>query len=145
MSVEEYIAENRPFYHITLEDNVASILAEGLNVGYTQSYHGICVIRECQDIEILIHEIIDCELHTCNVPDDSLFCVIKLTPEKHGITEDDVAPDPIQEVTAPLYNYICKDRIEVDDSDIIMRNIKFGLYRGEEIEVQALTDYQRYV
>lgn len=28
---------------------------------------------------------------------------------------------------------------------LINPNIKFGLYRGEEIEVQALTDYQRYV
>lgn len=139
MSVEEYISQNQPFYHITKMESLDSILHEGLLRCKTK--RGICVVRS--DADDVVYEIIDRQLHTLNVDDQTTFALIKLTPQKHGIQFSEVIEHPNDEVAAPLYNFIKKEIITISEDDIVRRDIPIGKWRETTTELVKLTDYSR--
>ena len=136
MTAVEYINQNLPFYHITPAPNKDFILREGLRAGRCG---GICVVRS--DNPEIWKEIINGQL-TSN---DRYFMIIKLTPQKHNIVFEEVAPDSAEEDgMGPLQNYILKDRIVIDQSDIIDDDFDKG-HRPDYNDivglVESLTDY----
>lgn len=137
MSVKEYINLDLPFFHITKMDTLDSILNEGLL--REKTVRGICVVRS--DADDIISEIIDCQLYTLDVERETKFALIKLTPSKHQIHTDEVIMHPNNEPAAPLYNFINKGKIEIEDDDIIRRDIPIGNFREVRTQVTALTDY----
>lgn len=143
MTISEYIDRNLPFYHIAKMENKESILRDGLLSSCSNTRNGICVFRECVQKDILMHKIVDTELHTFDVPNDTLFMLIKLEPSRHRINTSEVSKDPTGEDTVALYNYICKDRIPIHPSDIILEGISIGGYNGEQIQAEALDGYFR--
>ena len=145
MTVDEYINNNLPFYHVTAMSNLDSIKLEGLKTSCSGSRAGICVIRS--DNERLIYEIIDCYLHTLDVLDDTCYALIKIIPNKHNITSDVVAPDPIDEPRAKCYNYLCVTSIKVTEEDIVRKEIPIGEYskcKGEETDVCECIELENY-
>ena len=112
MSIQEYIENNLPFYHITKESNIQSILDFGLKKGR----YGICVVRNIN------YGILDEIIRQINTDGVRYFAVIEILPQKHDITADMVCEDGVDEPTAPLHNYIVKDEIAIKEEDIIIRN-----------------------
>ena len=141
MSIDEYIAKDFPFYHIAKMENLESIKRSGLLKSKSKSRNAICVVRTSDDD--IINEIIDCQLHTIDEPDNTLYALIKIIPKKHGITADVVSQDPIDEENSSLYNYLCVDSIAVQESDIIKINMPIGRFRGYKClkDVVSLTNY----
>lgn len=124
MKIEEYINKNYPFYHITPMDNLESIKRNGLLRSESTTRNGICVVRTNDDD--IINEIIDTQLNKIDTPEGTLYALIKLSPLKHKISADIVTADPIEEKNNKLYNYLCMDIHNIDDSDIIRTNIPIG-------------------
>lgn len=141
MKVDIYIRNNFPFYHLTKMDNLEYIMYYGLRKSMSKSRSGICVVRTLD--EDVINEIIDCQLHTLCEGDDTSYALLKITPKKHGITADVVAPDPISERNNSLYNYLCVDTITIDESDVIKRDLKPGRVCNAKIlkDIIELEDY----
>ncbi len=85
--------------------------------------------------------VIQTQLGLCE--DDSCI-IIKLTPRKHQISVNDIAPDSVNESTAPLHNYICKENIQITEEDIVCENYKCGnLDNLPQTIITPLTDYHR--
>lgn len=139
MTVQNYIEQNRPFFHITKMDNIESILANGLQRRFSHSRNGICVVRT--DAEDIINEIIDSQLYDMETDPNTKYCLIKILPNKHGITVSDVAEDPINEKMRHAYNYLCKDIIMIDEEDIVKRDLSIGNFRECVNEVDPLEYY----
>ena len=139
MTVQGYIENNFPFYHITRMTYLCSILDKGLLRNMTK--RGICVVRS--DAEDVIYEISDRQLHTLDVDDITTFALIKLSPQKHGIMASEVIEHPNDEVAAPLYNFIDKEIIRIAEDDIVRRDIPIGKWRETKTEIVELTDYCR--
>lgn len=119
MTAREYIEQDLPFYHITPSDNRDSILVHGLRA---KRCNGICVVRS--DYQKIWKEIINGQL---NYPAQH-YLVIKLTPRKHNIRYEEVALDSTEEDgTGPLQNYIVKERIMIDESDIVENSFDRGI------------------
>jgi len=117
MSVEEYINQNLPFYHITPSSNIESILKNGIEA---RRCDAICVIRS--NSHEVWKEIIHGQL---KYSDD--YAIIKIEPQKHSIMIGEVAPDSTEEDgTGPLQNYIVKSNIKVDIDDFV----EMHFYRG---------------
>ena len=137
MSIQEYIYNNCPFYHVTKESNIQSILRYGLK---KKGQNAICVVRS-KDTCIL-----DEIIQQINTDGTQHFAVIELLPQKHGITADIVCEDGIDEPTAPLQNYIVKDVITIEEKDIIIRNYGANKYNGsinkDIIAEMRLTGYK---
>ena len=71
------------------------------------------------------------------------FNVIKLSPLKHNIDACDVAPDTVNEETAPLHNYIVKD-IKIDEADIIDTICTYEKYvKIDKSKIVHLKEYKR--
>ena len=141
MTVREYVDGNNPFYHITNMDNLNSIREGGLLASSNPgSRHGICVVRSMEDD--IINEIIDRQLSTL-MEERQSYAIIRLLPKNHDIATNEVSKDPINEVIAPMCNYICKEHIPIQDVDIIKRDIQAGLWRETTTEIIELTEYQR--
>ena len=121
MTIQDFIRDDCPFFHITGVSKLPSILSDGLKA---KRCNAICVVRS-QDRNVL-NEI--CR-QVCNTGKDRLFAVIKLTPSKHGITADMISEDSVSEITAPLHNYIHKSVIPISEEDVIINNLTI-----EEIE-----------
>ena len=132
MSVDEYITNDFPFYHITKMENLESIKQEGLLRSKSITRDGICVVRT--NNEDIINEIIDTQLHTVGVPDDTLYAIIKIVPSKHNISACMVTPDAVEEPNASLYNYLCVDCIKVSEEDIIRKNIPIGNFKENGLQ-----------
>ena len=124
MSIDEYISQNHPFYHITPMKNLKSILQGGICKSKSKTRDGICVVRTSDDD--IIHEIIDTQLQEIDCQEEQLFALIRLCPEKHHITAADVTEDPIQEGNKCLYNYLDIDVIHIDEDDIVRKDLKVG-------------------
>lgn len=62
MSIDEYISQNHPFYHITPVKNLEYILQEGICKSKSKTRDGICVVRTSDDD--IINEIIDTQLQS---------------------------------------------------------------------------------
>ena len=124
MKIEEFISKNYPFYHITPMENLDSIKRDGLLLSKSDTMEGICVVRTSEDD--IINEIIDTQLNKIGTPEGTLYALIKLRPSKHKITADVVTADPIEEKNNKLYNYLCMDIHNIDDSDIIRTNLPIG-------------------
>lgn len=137
MTVQEYIENDHPFYHITRMNYLCSILEEGLLRNKTK--RGICVVRS--DEEDVLYEIIDRQLHTLDVNDLTTFALIRLTPQRHGILASEVIEHPNDEVAAPLYNFIDKKVIKITEDDIVRRDMQIGKWRETKTDVVGLTDY----
>lgn len=138
MTVQEYIDNNLPFYHITNMESLDSVLQEGLLRSRKSGVRfGICVVRS--DADDIISEIIDCQLQEDGT---ELYALISLFPEKHNISAADISRDPINEAIGPMCNYIIKEPILIGEEDIIKRNIPVGLYRERRTEIETLTNYQ---
>ena len=139
MSVDEYINQNLPFYHITKTESLDTILQEGLL--RCKTARGICVVRsEAKDV---ICEIIDRQLYTLDVDRSTKFSLIKLTPQKHNIQACEVIEHPKDEEAAPLYNFINKEIIEITEEDIVNRNFTIGQWHETKTEVEELNNYYR--
>ncbi|MDO5331682.1 MAG: hypothetical protein Q4E99_03295, partial [Bacillota bacterium] len=113
MTIKEYIEDDLPFYHVTKMSSKPLILDQGL---LAKRCNAICVVRNC-DNDIL-YEII----RQIGVPESGPFAVIKLIPSKHGITVDMVCEDSVDEKTAPLHNYIVKDKINISKEDFCIND-----------------------
>lgn len=138
MTVQEYIDNNLPFYHITNMGSLDSVLQEGLlRSRRSGARFGICVVRS--DADDIISEIIDCQLQEDGT---ELYALISLFPEKHNISAADISRDPINEAIGPMCNYIIKEPILIGEEDIIKRNIPVGLYRERRTVIETLTNYQ---
>ena len=138
MTVQEYIDNNLPFYHITNMESLDSVLHEGLLRSRKSGARlGICVVRS--DADDIISEIIDCQLQEDGT---ELYALISLFPEKHNISAADISRDPINEAIGPMCNYIIKEPILIGEEDIIKRNIPVGLYCERRTEIETLTNYQ---
>lgn len=134
MSIQEYIKNNRPFYHVTKESNIQSILESGLKKGR----YGICVVRNID------YGILDEIIRQINVDGVRHFAVIEILPQKHDITADIVCEDGVDEPTAPLQNYIVMDKIAIEEDEIIIRNYEAKYNEGfdeNKIAESRLTDY----
>ena len=105
-----YLAENRPFYHITPTHNVAAILANGLERG---NIIGICCVIIWDDV--IVRHILDTQLKTT---DADHFTIIKIEPQKSGLTIHELARDQTTELTNILHLNIVRDRLLVSESDI---------------------------
>lgn len=136
MTVKEYIDGNLPFYHITPVRNLDGILEKGLRRGHC--YNAICVVRSGD--EDILYDIAFTQL---TGEGDDEFVVIRLLPRKHGITADDVAPDNIDEPTAPLHNYIYDKRITITVDDIA-RKLSKKDYRIKELDKTKITGLEGY-
>lgn len=118
MSIQEYIENCFPFFHVTPMSRLNGILEKGLK---KKTCDAICVVRS--DDKSVLNEII----RQINIGNDGNgFAVIRLLPNKHCITSDIVCEDSVDELTAPLHNYIIKDSIKVDEDDVIIRNLYFS-------------------
>ena len=137
MTVNEYIDQNLPFYHITNMVSLDSVLKSGLQRSLKPgSRRGICVVR-CKNDDI-ISEIIDRQLQ-CNGSEK--FALIELFPNEKNITAADVSKDPIDEAISPICNYICKEPIYVNKENIVKIDIPVGLWHSTTSEVVELTNY----
>lgn len=115
MTIEEYIENDLPFYHITLLSNMDSILQKGL---LPKICNAICVVRS--DEKIVWDNIIATQFPTGI---KQKYCIIKLTPNRHRINTENVAEDSTEEPTQPLHNYIADiPCIKIDKSDVICEN-----------------------
>lgn len=138
MSVEEYINQNLPFYHITKMEYIDSVLQTGLLKSRNSGARfGICVVRS--DADDIISEIIDCQLQEFGT---ELYALISLFPKKHNISVFDVSKDPINEAIGPMCNYIIREPVLIGEEDIVKRNIPVGLYRERTTEIEMLTNYR---
>lgn len=139
MTVQEYIDQDFPFYHISNIYNKDNILRDGLfSSNRKDCRHGICVVRSMEDD--IISEIIDRQLQ--NSANDR-FMLIKLQPGAHGIRPTDVSIDPADEVISPMCNFICKEQISIQPNDIIQENLSVGRWRETQTKIQELTNYLR--
>ena len=112
MTVQEYIDNDLPFYHITPSRNKEGILRDGLKCG--KRVKGICVVRT--DNREVWNDIASNQLSGDGVLD---FIVIKLQPSRHNIKWDDVGPDKSDENTNHLHNYIYLPKIMITGNDIV--------------------------
>lgn len=133
MSIQDYIKSNMPFYHVTPMSNLDSILESGIKKG---GCNAICVVRSKDK------GIIDEIIRQINVGGECRFAVIKILPQKHGISADMVCEDNVEEPTAPLHNYIVKDLIEIEEDDIVIMDYKADYKDAiDERELNRLTGY----
>lgn len=138
MSIQEYIEADLPFYHLTKMNSLDSILENGLLRSREPGCRfGICVVRSMEDD--IISEIIDRQLQQT---DSDMFALIRILPREKNIIADDVSEDPIDEEISPMCNYICREPIYIEDSDIVRRDIPVGLWSITETEIIQLTGYQ---
>ena len=116
MSIQEYIENDLPFFHFTPVSRINDILEKGLK---KRTCVAICVVRS--DDKSVLNEVIR---HTGTKK--GVFAVIRLLPHKHRITSSMVCEDSVDELTAPLHNYIIKDAIKVDLEDVIIEDLCFS-------------------
>lgn len=136
MTIQEFIKKDLPFYHITPRTNLECILKDGIR----QGANGICVVRS-KDNKI-INYIASVML---SEKGDKTFSVIELHPTKHGISVSMVAPDSIDEPTAPLHNYlVVNEPIKILKDDVIIESFNVLLDTSfDEKIVNSLEGYQR--
>lgn len=114
MSIDEYISSNLPFYHVTPSKNLNSILKDGLKRGK----YGICVVRS--DVKAVLNDI----TYQINLDNTEEFAVIRILPKEKGITPDIVSEDSVTDRTSILHNYIIKDRIPIEEKDILYKDYR---------------------
>lgn len=138
MTVQEYIDNDLPFYHITPIINIKSILQYGIQ---PRSCGAICVVRG--DDEEIWEDIISTQL--AKLDKNIEFAIIKLTPSIHCIQAIDIAPDDVIDPTNDLHNYIVGKTIQITEADIV-KTIFTNDAKTREIpdsKKEKLTDYLR--
>jgi len=118
MTIQEYVAHDSPFYHVTRMENLPLILETGLKA---KRCNAICVVRNCD--RDIVYEIIRQIISRT----DESYAIIKIIPSKFGITADMICEDGVEEVTAPLHNYIIAEQIPIGEEDIIIKDYKPNL------------------
>lgn len=119
MTLQEYIDQDLPFYHITPSSNLGKILREGL---IAKRCNAICVVRS--DNPDIWKEIINAQLAYT----EPYYAVIKISPRKYQIEVSEIAPDSSEkERMGPLQNYIDRLCVKVDESDIVERQFHRGI------------------
>ncbi|MCD8739060.1 hypothetical protein LT679_00475 [Mucilaginibacter roseus] len=106
-----FLAENRPFYHITPTSCVTEILSLGL---HKRNLFGICctIVND----EIIMRHIIDTQLQTTDEID---FTIIKIEPEKFGLVLGEIARDKTLESTNLMHLNIIRESLPVTSDDIV--------------------------
>lgn len=107
MTVEEYLKNNLPFFHITPLRNKEIILMEGIK----RRGKDICVVRT-DDLEIL-YTIIEAGL--INFGEE--YCVFRIEPLKHDIKVYEVYRDRVTDATHPLHNYFTRGHFPMTEED----------------------------
>lgn len=115
MTIHEYIENDYPFYHVTGMENLPHILETGLKA---KRCNAICVVRSCD--RDIIYEII----RQITSKNDETYAIIKIIPSMFGITDDMICEDSVDEITAPLQNYIIAKQIPIKESDILIKDYK---------------------
>jgi hypothetical protein len=111
MTKEEWISEDKSFYHITQTSNISLILKNGLKSG---NIKGICVIRSRN--ELILEYLCQMMLFTT---DETNFSVIEIKPSKHSLSPSQIGKDQVVEITNPLHNYILLKYLKIDEEDVI--------------------------
>jgi len=113
MTKQEWIDEDRDFYHVTQSSNIESILQNGLRKGNDNPL-GICVIRSMHPdiLEFL------CQMMLITT-EELNFAVIRISPTKHNINATEIANDHVVEYTNPLHNYIRRNLLHIEPEDVI--------------------------
>ena len=138
MTVKEYIDNNLPFYHITPSKNKDNILESGLHRG--KSFNAVCVVRGTDDDDDIFYDI---AFSLLSGEEDREFIVIKLLPLKHEIKVEDVAPDGVSDLTAPLHNYLYNKTFAVSEEDIV-KTIRLNGYKNlSNSKIVTLEGYLR--
>jgi len=113
MTKQDWIIENRDFYHVTQTSNIQSILHKGLQKGNDNPF-GICVIRSAHK------DILEYLCQMMLITTDELdFSVIRISPQTHSLNSTEIANDQVVEVTNPLHNYIRRKVLKITPKDII--------------------------
>jgi hypothetical protein len=132
MTVAEYLQSRKPFYHITPDSNVESILQKGLlreHDGKRNSY-GICTVRSVPEfydmnggkVDDVNMEDIFIYIAIAQLQGDGKnFSVFKLPPRYHDLRVCDILKDRTEDYTNDIHNYIRQERLIVCKEDIIYR------------------------
>lgn len=133
MTIDEYIYQDLPFYHLTPSNNIESILKEGLK----GRNHLIFVVRSEET------KVWNAIIAQMNTEGDESFAVIKLIPSKHHISAENIISDNINENTANLQNCIITDSITVDSEDIFVRDYHpdYSIFVDNEDMFDSLEGY----
>jgi hypothetical protein len=126
MKASQWIGEDRSFYHLTPSSNISSILVEGLQ---NRNGRGICVIRSID--ENVIEYLCQAMLYV-GEPD---FAIIEIKPSKHKLRAEEIGWDTTTEVTTPLHNYILRNKLPIEQGDII---------GSHSIVPNGILDYKEY-
>jgi hypothetical protein len=116
MTTQEWIANDNKFYHVTQKSKIPFILEKGL---LRKSHpYGICVIRSKH--ELILEYLCQMMLHTTN---EKIFSVIEISPKKHNLKINEILRDGVEEITSPLHNYIVRDKLIIEKTDIVGEHI----------------------
>lgn len=112
MTTQEWLENDNKFYHITQKSKIPSILEKGLL--RKQNPFGICVIRNKEELilEYLCHMML-------RTTDEITFSIIEISPQKHSLIESEIINDNVEEITNPLHNYIQRNKLTIDENDIV--------------------------
>jgi hypothetical protein len=108
---KKYLQENRFLYHITPTINIPEILKNGLKI-----FNGVGICNVIVNDEIINQYIVDSQLSNTG---ETHFTLIRISPEKYGLTISDLCKDGTIEVTNPLHLYILRDTLLIEESDLI--------------------------
>lgn len=150
MTVDDYIDNNLPFFHITDARNKDSILQNGIlaNKG------GICVVRTL--VPQVIKYIVDEQLSggfdnpltgQKDIAFSGEYIIFKISPLDKGITSDNIVEDGQgynTSLTSPLHNYIKIKEIVVSEDDIVKQEKQTsGIANLDGIKIEPLTGYHQ--
>lgn len=128
MTRQEWIDQDKSFYHITQTRNIPSILEKGLE---NRNGRGVCVVRINDDRVIRYI----CEMMLCT-DDDRDFSVIEIIPSKINLQANEIFDDFAVECTNPIHNYIKRKNIPVVQENVI------GTFRASRLGIPDLNVYE---
>jgi hypothetical protein len=111
MTLKEFLENDNKFYHITHKSNIPAILATGL---LNKNKKGICVIRSKH--KSIIQYV--CATMLCDT-DEKEFSIIEISPKKHNLQINEIRQDHVPEKTCPLHNYILRNKLTIEKTDIV--------------------------
>lgn len=127
MTIQEYIEEDLPFYHMTDITNKDIILQSVLS--NRSNLQGICVVRNDDNrvLHFIAQQIMKRDTSTAS---NKEFCLFKIRSLKHNLTANDIDCDITTEFTNPLHSYIKQKTLKVTEEDIC----KYYTYIDEKDE-----------
>src|SRR5688572_24584736 len=111
MTLDQYLQEDLPFYHITKTSNLPSIFQQGLRPG---NPFGICVVRSKDPL--VVKYIVEMMLF---VDDEVDFTVLEIKPTQFGLKASEVIDDHVVEETNCIHNYIRRPTIFLTNANIV--------------------------